>query len=312
MGFDWSGGCERRPPNYLSRKMQKRLLSMLMMLLLVGFAIQHAGRPETWHWLWRATGAEPPSADNTTSDLSSHLETKTSDQGKGLGRHPNVKPELLDSITDDTYFHGDEQNAWFHLLDVLRNESLGRLQQISLGPVTYLQISKQTDAYRGCLVDVSGTIRRAHLISAPQNSIGIEQYWQCWLFPDASNSPIVIYLLEPPIGLIEGMQIEFPIKLTGIVYKRWAFKSAEELTSAPVILAKSGEPTSADVSAETAKDDVIEPRRIGWMIAMIGLASCGVTFVIYRTTETRGKEKAGDVSAPLPSFEDIDSKTEPS
>lgn len=331
MGFDWSGGQGRkRPPNYLSRPMQRRLFTMMAMLMLLLFAMQHARRPQTWHWLWVATGATPPNADKialqeTTSSPSQHRSPRAArsadlshdddtspielddENGDVEGWLPGVDRPQLDGIIDDTYFHRDEHAAWFHLLQVLNQTPSQTLESYSLGRTSYLQLNGQIELYRGRLVDIEGTIRRVERYDAPANTAGIASYWRCWLFPnDGPQLPIVIFLLNAPPDLAEATELEYPVRLTGIVYKRWAFRSVEELTTAPVVLAKNITSQVASV-AESQPFRAPMPRNARrWLVAGIAASSIALVWLLYRATETTAKSRRRHSQQPPDQGPDFD------
>jgi hypothetical protein len=76
-------------------------------------------------------------------------------------------------------------------------------------------------------------------VTAPANELSITSYVQCWLFPDSTDAqPIVLYVLDWPKPLANGVDLEVQAKATGIVYKRWSYLGAQQMEVAPVVLAK--------------------------------------------------------------------------
>ena len=231
MQFD-SSDAERRlrpPPNYQSRSVQVRLLTLVGLLFLVIICMQHAAKPSTWQWLWGSSptreAVRNPSNEESTNGV--------------VRRGIRFDPDFLESVTDDTHFRNEESQAWFLILKHLRDASDAQLKANSLGIVTRLQLSQQTKSYRGKVVDLHGTVKRAHRVKAAENAVGIENYWQCWMFLDNSPAePVVVYALKMPADFHDGMDIDYRAQLSGIVFKRWAYQSAEDLTVAPVVLTK--------------------------------------------------------------------------
>jgi hypothetical protein len=196
----------------------------------------------------------------------------------------------LDNVRDDSHFRPAEQTAWFALWRILLATPAERLRSLSLGEASYLQIYRQTEDYRGRLVDLQGVIRRAHRIQAPHNDVGIQQYWQCWLFPqNEPREPLVVYALDAPERLHEGMTLDEPASLTGIVYKRWSYQAAEGLQVAPVVLAK--DLTLLGAPTPSPGVDAASPRpAAGPALLVLAVTAVGASLLVgllFRYTASR-------------------------
>lgn len=225
------------------------------MLLLVFLLMVEAGKPRHWQWLFREPAATQglstaSRASNTSPDASSTIgDTSLSGGDLGLlaGSHaylPGIERADIESLQDNTAFLPEETDIWYRWLNILRQANAETLASASIHRVGYVQVFRQTEGYRGKLVRVKGTVRRAHYIKAPENSAHIEGYWQCWLFPegrDAGGSPIVVYALQMPPGFPEGMQFNEPAEFVGLVYKRWAYPATLGPAVAPLLLANTGQ-----------------------------------------------------------------------
>ena len=227
----------------LQRRMRQRLIRLLTMLMLVLALIRHASNPENWNWFWQVTAPPGPSSSQDSPSAGQSPGTLPAPEATlASPAEPVLSPELLHSIQDNTYFRPEETEAWFRSFAYLRARSCDELRQASLGRVTYLQLYRQTDFYRGRIVELAGTLRRAHLVEAPPNPQGFSNYWQCWLFLDSSvANPIVVYCLKLPDGFKEGMELAVPVRLQGCVYKRWAYAAGSSMFVAPVVLASTME-----------------------------------------------------------------------
>ncbi len=260
------------------------------MLILILCLTRQAARPDSWTWVWKLTGQPvPPPADRgLLPPLPVGAATDSGAKRWNVDRwHPELRQAELDRIRDDTYFRDAEHDVWWHLIALLKSTPDKQLQDLSLGPVSFLQIYRQTPAYRGRLVDLRGTIRRAHRVSAPENDLGVDGYWVCWLFPDrAAQHPIVVYLLDFPASLRTGMKLDERVQLTGFVYKRWSYRSAEGLAVAPVIMARTATPERS-ATAETASDTPDKTRPTPGMLLGTGVAAIVVTWLLYRYTSRR-------------------------
>jgi hypothetical protein len=126
------------------------------------------------------------------------------------------------------------------LLAILDKTDERELEAASVGRVGFLQLDQQPGAYRGRVVRVSGVVRSAKLVAAPDNGFGIKEYYQLWLQPER-NSPnlLVVYCLKLPADFPLGNELAEPAHATGFFFKRWAYQSQTGVTTAPLILARS-------------------------------------------------------------------------
>ena len=165
-----------------------RIIRLFGMLALVVALMSKAGNPETWRWMWRMSpntlpqqladpSARAASEPSSARDPAAHY--KDESRPRWLRQ---VDRKLLETIQDNTVFRPQEKQVWFHLLGLLQDLPESELESYSNGRVTYLQLLRQMEAYRGQLVDVQGTLRRAIQVRAAPNDRGMAHLWQCWLF----------------------------------------------------------------------------------------------------------------------------------
>ncbi len=231
-----------KPRNYLSRREQRRLLFLVLGLGLVVILMFEARKAKNWQLFADLDGDNGPKAVGfLPADKEADKENGEEGPAPALpqGLFPGVDEKLLEAITDNTRFRDEENPAWFNLLGVLRRAEESDLRRASIGRVSWLQLNEQSDEYRGELVTVRGTIRRAHRVAAAKNDEGIDGYYRIWLWPDENpNQPIVVYCLEPPEAFPTGMELVERARVTGFYFKRWLYLGKEDLQTAPVLLAK--------------------------------------------------------------------------
>lgn len=124
------------------------------------------------------------------------------------------------------------------MLDAVQSATAAEIHDHSIGPVGFSQLFSQPADYRGRVVTLSGTIRRGVPKRAHKNDSGIGHHWQCWLFPDGSDNPVVAYVLRPPDGFPEGQAVHEAVRLDGLFYKRWAYLAGDGIRTAPVVIAR--------------------------------------------------------------------------
>lgn len=181
----------------------------------------------------------------------------------------------LSAIKDNTFFRAEENPAWFGILEQLQHAPLDALQRDSLGEVTYAQLVKQPDVYRGKPVSIQGTVMREELLDAPANDLGIENYHRLVIRPAGGGVwPMVVYSLELPDQFPRGDKIRADVRVTGIFFKNWSYSWQEGLGLAPVILAKTvgWQPTHATRPTQTSIS-------LSGVVGVIATASALAAFV---------------------------------
>lgn len=245
---------QRRPPrNFASRREQIRLFVLCGMLMLVLIMMNEARKPSTWDFLWAGEQetVEPEDPIDTRIDLDEQPvlpvdgfiaekpQTDPSPTDSNAELVPEVTPELLAPIKDNTVLRAAENDAWLAMLGALQSRTSEEVDSLSIGNVGFAQLFRQTDFYRGQVVTVSGTVRRLEAITPRENEHGIDQLYRWILQPRGSSSaPIVIYSIEKPAQLDIDDDLREPCSFTGFCFKRWAYVAGDGTRVAPLLLAK--------------------------------------------------------------------------
>jgi hypothetical protein len=307
----------RKPRNYFSRREQYRLLSLVFTLLLVMLFMSEAAKPKNWQWMWQLGGPSiAHDASLEEADIDTRLAPRTNETlpADVFVSKPNSEPPASNAavplehrlpalsnldfacLKDDTVFRGVESATWYGILGALAETSASELQRRSLGNVGFTQLFRQTAAYRGRTVTIRGTVHRAFPLEAGKNESGIDSYWQCWLQPDGSQNPIVVYSLEMPAGFPEGLSIRERVVWDGVFYKRWAYAAKEGTRTAPLVLAKRPEWTRAQATVTTPNANTRDI--VGVTLASLAAALL-LTWIIYVCTRTKNRNLPLDTIAPL-------------
>jgi len=214
------------------------------------------------------------------------------------GFFPGVRPELFSGIQDDTPSSSEEMLCCLHLLGILQKSDLAVLRKASEGRVSYAQLFRQPEYYRGRLVTVAGTVRRVHRLALPENQYGLTQYYQVWLFSyDNPGTPLVVYCLDLPKGFPTGMTLEEEAEATGFFFKRWVYPARDTLRTTPTLLAKTLEwrkPPPPLPKTSTVDDD----RFIPVVIVVSLLLAIVSAWMIY----VRTKPQRPELPQELPDF----------
>lgn len=145
----------------------------------------------------------------------------------------------LTRVRDNTYFRPAESEAWFELIAKLQVADAQQLQATSLGELTYAQLVKQPQVYRGKVVTLRGTARREEEVEPAENSLVLSSYHRLVLQPAGGGQwPFVVYCLQLPAEFPRGESIQASVEVTGYFFKNWSYAWEDGLGVAPVVLAK--------------------------------------------------------------------------
>lgn len=215
------------------------------------------------------------------------------------GLRQTLLAQALDRIEDDTVFRPVELQIWFYELGRVRDEPAEALQKESVGDVSYLQLFNQTGDYRGKVVTISGSVEGAYRLRAPDNYLGIKQYYVYWIHPSGGPpSPIIVYALAAPPGFptikdrdTDGgiTKLREPVRVTGVLFKRYAYvaQDGSDTYSAPMILANVPEWTPPPKLMPADNQLPLTP---GNVVAVIGgtlILALIVGLVFYRLSGRR-------------------------
>ncbi len=244
----------RRPiRNYFSRREQWRLFALIMGLGLIVVVMREAAKEENWYWLTdgpmnidQATSLEYDTAYQPTLPtkraeairITSDAPAQTDEASRYF---PGVIPGMLSQVEDNrTHKHPEEAAAWFNLWQVLHQTEDRFIDSSSTGQVTFGELFEQPEIFRGKLVTVEGTARRAEYVTAAKNNRAkVEGYYRLVLrMRGGPNRPVFLYTLHLPENFPLGNEIEAPLEATAFFYKNWLYEANGLSWIAPVLLAK--------------------------------------------------------------------------
>ncbi|MFP6613012.1 MAG: hypothetical protein VB835_11935 [Pirellulales bacterium] len=245
----------RTPRNFLSRREQMRLLLLFMSLGLVVLAMIEASKPENWVWV---TGEINPKTEGPEDIDTAYQGTPSNDKpadfvrivpsgdaddddDDGMGYFPSVDRRALKEVKDNTpLIRHQDAAAWFNLWQVLSENDSRILKEASIGEISFTQIYRQTDVYRGQLVTISGGVRRTTEAEFGKNKFGLKAYHELLLrMDDGPPQPVFVYAMHLPEGFPVGNKLRFEeIEVTGFVYKRIPHTGRNGEWVGPVLLAR--------------------------------------------------------------------------
>ena len=297
------------------------------MLLLFGvimgvmLLIQFVRKPQAFTWLMPGN-LKPEARDRIDNRLRpqpprpeipgtfvARAETEPSDGSDGL--FPGVNPGYLNDVRDDSPYRADENEAFFHMLHLLKQAD--QQQLANPNEVTYLQLYEQPEAYRGELVSVRGYVRAAWPQQAPSlkfspahglygglgtvtgmactvgNEYGIQGYTEIWLQPHERLSEVMmLYTLELPEGFPTGDSLKEAVTATGIFFKRMAYGAKGTYRTTPLLLTKTLKREVPPPAPPDAKNDL----RLFAIAAAVMLGLCIVVVVyVYRNSGSTASDQ---------------------
>ena len=265
--------------NYLARTEQRRVFWLFMppaliIMLLLGWVERS--------WFGRPSAAGRPQIDTKMPEIPADptvtdavvIEADTDLPAAGDDAY-GASVESLARVRDDTVFRGAETDAWFQIWLTLRSADMHSLTHAAARRVSFTELFGQPRSYRGRLVRFRGTLHRLEKLTAPANEHGVEEYWQGWLEPEGGPvSPIVVYFLQLPDGMPQGMAINEPVDVVGYFFKRWAYAATDTVRIAPLVLAL--EPIWKPRPAGSRATDSIGTIALVTMAAVVLLTALGI------------------------------------
>ncbi len=257
---------DTRPPRYLNRRDQYRLLAMVGVLCLVMVAVNWSARPSSWHWL-----VPPDSRPSVQAPSLKEIDFRVqSQQREPLGPDmfravavtekdepqafvadsadvpadvpADIAAEVLAPIVDNTLgLRRKEADAYHLMLSRIHDLPEETAAALARDDVAFTVLMLHPDEYRGTLLAVRGELRRLTEFPASRGS-GFDVLYEGWLFTgDSGTNPYRIVFTELPGGvpLGESLHPPLPVQVVGYFFKRYGYVSQGGQHVAPLLLARS-------------------------------------------------------------------------
>ncbi len=148
---------ERQPANYLGRRFQLRMLSMVALLALVLVAIERASQPSSWYWL---TGPPRPTAGSTTQPGPDHDPARPPTPTPEIRAAVAIPAEDLAAITDDSVGLRSEEIGPYHRILARARDLPNRYLESVASDTAFPVLLRQPEQFRGSVISVAGDLRR--------------------------------------------------------------------------------------------------------------------------------------------------------
>lgn len=191
---------------------------------------------------------------------------------------PGVNRAFLDPVRDGTpRRRSAEFDGFYHLFQILdqrpQADLIEHMQRTRNDfPVTFTQLFRQPEAYRGKLIRFEGVATAVFPRQAPENKYGIKNYYEVWLRSNDRQDVLLALVLHLPENFPESTvlpdqtyaQIEEPVTVVGFFYKLHVYAAEQGVSNAPLVLARQVDWTPRIVVAP------VEPPTLPGIAALIG------------------------------------------
>lgn len=175
-----------------------------------------------------------------------------------LDRGASINPALLSVVKDNTLgLLFEERDLYFRMLQLGHETPLARQEEFAdqfreqrwqddprysklkrTDFPTFDDLFRNPDEYRGRPVSLQGVLRKLTKFDPGQNSLGISEAYEGWLYTDdgLSNPAVIVFTTKPP-KLPVGGDLTEEVRLTGYFLKMYGYDAQDTTRKAPLLLA---------------------------------------------------------------------------
>jgi hypothetical protein len=175
-----------------------------------------------------------------------------------LDNGASINPRLLEVVKDTTIgLRYEEKSAYFRILKLAQKvplpqqkdaaadfqelRRLGNERYAKRKPSefpTFVDMFQYPDEYRGHPVTLHGVIRKLTKFDPGENSQGIGEIYEGWIYTDDSQAnPAVVVFSSKPEGLEVGGDLAEEVRVTGYFFKMYGYEAQDVTRKAPLLLA---------------------------------------------------------------------------
>ena len=217
-------------------------------------------------------------------------------------------------VEDNSVFRAAETEAWQRSWE--RLQSLSQSEKAAAdATVNFVQLFSQPETFRGQLIRLRSTVRRAYRVGSDNIDSSVDSYVVLGvMLSEDSGSPVVVYCADLPAGFPEvgpadalgrGQALHVNVEITGIFFKRWLHRSMGGMQMSPLVLG---------VIDRWSEPAAVAPRHQRFRLSLpvilaavsaLALVATGIAWLTYRSTLWG---RAGHIDATLkpsalPSFD---------
>lgn len=207
-----------------------------MMLGVIAMLFHWARDPSMWRWLaddapderedTAAVSITKSNRDSTTAEID-HDETRVSGPNdKQPFEHSQAK-YLFQAITDKEPLAREEMPAYWKLMRWSMTESFDDLWERSRKDIYFTHLAEAPEKFRGELIGLKISLRRALAHDAEENSAGAKQVYEAWGVTNESRSGLfcLVFYDKPPELAIKP-SIHEEATFVGYFLKQFTYEDA--------------------------------------------------------------------------------------
>lgn len=164
-----------------------------------------------------------------------------------------VNVPLLATVQNEAPFRQSENDAWFHLMDVVNKALPEQLKKEATPIYDFATLFGQSNFYRGQAISITGVALRYTEFKSnpPDNAAGIPKYYQiAFQINPREDNPIMAYVINLPADMPRGtpdptdpdrfiLKPGVPFSCEGIFFKNFAHAAGDgEFRLYPALIAK--------------------------------------------------------------------------
>lgn len=285
-----------RSPNTFPRREMSRLVRMVMMLWVVAMLIYWARDPAMWRWMAddvqddadaTATPHDKPAAAETEIQ-----ETLVSGPNDRQPFESSQAEYIFQAVTDKEPLSREEMPAYWKLMRWSMTESFDDLWERSRKDLYFTHLAEAPDKYRGTLVGMKVSLRRALAHETEENSAGAKQVYEAWGVTNESRSGLycLIFYDKPPELAIKP-SIHEEATFVGYFLKLFSYEDAMGTKRwAPLLIGRLHWRENVTRSALRRQREIGDPW--GWLIVGGGLLVVAIAWIWTRPTRSQNQASA--------------------
>ncbi len=190
-------------------------------------------------WAYRADAPGEPIRDlSGTSVVTESPSTSRADQPSAEDEAETIRMIELSRLREFVDHERDlAAEPYYYSLDLARHNPPEWLEEHGRRDLTWAQLFRDPEKYRGQLVLLRGRLRRLIRDDVDANDYGLTSRYEGWLYTeDSGKYAYCVIVTDPPTGMPLGA-INESVAVAGYFLGWWRHKNQDDkLTSSPVIL----------------------------------------------------------------------------
>ena len=214
------------------------------MLFVVGMLIYWARDPAMWRWIAddapdEVAGAAKPNDDLAPAEKKDE-ETLVSGPNDQQPFEHSQAEYLFQAVTDKVPISREEMPAYWKLMRWSMTESFDDLWERSRKDLYFTHLAEAPQKYRGELIGLKVSLRRALVHDAEENSAGAKQVYEAWGVTNESRSGLYcLVFYDKPSELAIKPSIHEEATFVGYFLKQFTYEDAMGVKRwAPVLIGR--------------------------------------------------------------------------